>query len=115
MNESDLLANLPAWVKHVGAASGFIAAAAIWLRQYLSAAKVDRTVDEATTKTIERLESQLTAERARADELMHEREAMATEIGQLRGEVVGLRTQVDTLHKQIELLLMLVGGKGAQS
>ncbi|WP_323162847.1 hypothetical protein [Stenotrophomonas maltophilia] len=109
MNESDLLADVPAWLKYLGGASGFVAAAALFLRQWLSSAKVDRTADEATTNTINTLQSQLTAERTRADGLMHEREAMATEIGQLRGEVAGLRSQVEAQTKQIATLLQLVG------
>lgn len=110
MNENDILAGLPDWAKYLGGASGFLIAASLWLRQWLSSAKVDRTADEATTNTINTLQEQLAAERIRADELMHEREAMATEIGQLRGEVAGLRSQVEAQTKQIAVLLQLVQG-----
>ncbi|HHA2674740.1 TPA: hypothetical protein ACOECQ_000807 [Stenotrophomonas maltophilia] len=113
MNETDLLADVPAWMKYVGGASGFLIAASLWLRQWLSSAKVDRTADEATTNTINTLQEQLAAERTRADGLMHEREAMATEIGQLRGEVNALRTQVEAQTQQIRTLLSLMRNKGA--
>lgn len=108
MNENDFLAGLPDWVKLLGGGFGFVIAASLGLRQWLSSAKVDRTADEATTNTINTLQEQLAAERTRADDLMHEREAMATEIGQLRGEVAGLRSQVEAQTKQIAMLLTLV-------
>ncbi len=91
MNESDLLAGVPDWAKYPGGTSGVRIAVALGLRQWWSSAKVDRTADEATSNTLRTLQEQLAAERTRADGLMHEREAMAQEIGQLRGEVSALR------------------------
>jgi chromosome segregation ATPase len=62
------------------------------------------------------LQAQVETERKRADDLMHEREAMATEIGQLRGEVQALRAQVEMLvamiqQKQPALLANVVTGQ----
>lgn len=101
MNEPDVLAGLPDWLKFAGGASGFIAAGALWIRQWLSSAKLDRAADDANERTLARLQEQLLAERDRADTLMREREAMATEIGSLRGEVHALRAQVDSLMAMI--------------
>lgn len=102
MNENDFLAGIPAWAKYTGGATGFVAAGVLWLRQWLSSAKVDRTIDAEAVQTIQRLQAQVESERQRADALMHEREAMATEIGQLRGEVASLRQQVETLVALIQ-------------
>ena len=102
MNENDLLAGIPAWAKYVGGSTGFVAAGVLWLRQWLSSAKVDRTIDTEAVQTIQRLQAQVESERKRADDLMHEREAMATEIGSLRGEVAALRNQVEMLVKLIQ-------------
>lgn len=102
MNENDLLAGIPAWAKYTGGATGFVAAGVLWLRQWLSSAKVDRTIDAEAVQTIQRLQSAVETERKRADDLMHEREAMATEIGQLRGEVKSLREQVEMLVAMIQ-------------
>ncbi len=101
MNEPDVLAGLPDWLNYVGGAAGFIAAAGLWIRQWLSSAKLDRAADDANERTLARLQAQLMAERDRADTLMREREAMATEIGSLRGEVHALRSQVESLMTMI--------------
>ncbi len=89
--------NLPEWAKWVGSILGGIAAAGLYLRQYLSKAKVDRTVNEVNAQTIERLFAQWVAERERADKLMREREAMARKIGELTGKVDALRMQIESL------------------
>jgi HAMP domain-containing protein len=102
MNENDFLAGIPAWAKYAGGSTGFVAAGVLWLRQWLSSAKVDRTIDTEAVTTINRLREQVEVERKRADDLMHEREAMATEIGQLRGEVQALRSQVEMLVALIQ-------------
>ncbi|KAG0953887.1 hypothetical protein G6F31_013321 [Rhizopus arrhizus] len=93
MNESDLLAGVPDWAKYLGGTSGVLIAVSLWLRQWLSSAKVDRTADEATSNTLRTLQEQLAAERTRADGLMHEREAMAQEIGQLHRRAAGTGAQ----------------------
>lgn len=105
MTENELLADLPAWLKYMGGAAGFIIAAVLALRQWLSSAGVSRAADAATQDIINTLQEQLTAERIRADELMREREAMAQEIGQLRGEVSALRSQVAEQGEQIRKLV----------
>jgi predicted nuclease with TOPRIM domain len=66
------------------------------------------------------LQAQVETERKRADDLMHEREAMATEIGQLRGEVQALRAQVEMLvamiqQKQPTLLTNVIAGQLPQA
>lgn len=92
---------IPEWLKWTGPAGAAIAAGALFLRQYLSGAKVDRAADDANVATIRRLQDELAKERERADSLMRDREAMIQEIGQLRGEVQALRSQVETLTRLI--------------
>lgn len=113
MNGTELLSNVPDWAKYLGGTSGVLVAASLWLRQWLSSAKVERTADEATGNTLRALQEQLSAERLRADGLMHEREAMAQEIGQLRGEVSALRAQIAQQSVQIDALLDLVRKRGS--
>lgn len=98
----DELAGIPGWLKWVSMGGAGIAAGALFLWQYLSNAKVDRSVDGATVELIKNLQTQLVNEQGRADSLMREREAMATEIGQLRGEVHGLREQVRLLTEAVD-------------
>lgn len=102
MNETDLIGNIPTWMKYVASAAGGVGAALLFLRQWLSQAKVDRTANEANVETIVRLQAQVVVERDRADALMREREEMARKIGSLEGEVKGLRDQVDALSKQTQ-------------
>ena len=99
--EDEIVKGLPTGLKWVGGALGAIITAALFLRQYLSSAKVDRTANEANVATITRLQDELQHERERADSLMREREAMAKEIGELRGEVKGLREQIERLRDMI--------------
>lgn len=94
-------ANFPEWLKWMGPTGAAIAAGALFLRQYLSGAKVDRAADDANVATILRLQAELKSERDRADKLMADREQMIGELGQLRGEVAALRNQVETLTKLI--------------
>lgn len=94
-------ANFPEWLKWMGSAGAAIAAGALFLRQYLSGAKVDRAADDANVATILRLQAELKSERERADKLMADREQMIGELGQLRGEVAALRGQVENLTKLI--------------
>lgn len=108
MNETDLINDLPAWIKYMAGASGFMAAALLWLRQWLSSAKVDRTADAANAATIERLQVMLNAANTRADEITRQRDQLVGEIGELRGEVTALRAEVAAQHKQIEVLLALM-------
>lgn len=91
------LNGVPDWVKWIGGAGGALATGWLYLRQYLSRANVDRTADDANAATILRLQSELKGERERADALMRDRDAMVAELGQLRGEVQGLRDQVTLL------------------
>jgi len=101
MNENDVISNLPGAVKFGGIAGGYIAAAILFLRQWLSQAKVDRTANEANTATIERLQAERDAERARADAFMREREEMVAELGELRAKVDMLSQQVEDLKSLI--------------
>jgi len=102
MNENDFLSSIPGWAKLAGGSVVGIGGGLLWLRQWLSSAKVDRSIDTEAVQTIQRLQAQVADERKRADDLMHEREAMATEIGQLRGEVTALRGQVEMLVAMIQ-------------
>ena len=95
---------LPEWLKWTGGVLGSLAAAGLYLRQYLSKAKVDRTANEVNAQTIERLFAQWVAERERADKLMREREAMARKIGELTGKVDALRMQVESLTMLVQTL-----------
>lgn len=97
MTEDAIVENFPTLMKYAGAGLGYVAAAALFLRQWLSQAKVDRTANDANAATILRLQAQLVTERDRADRLMIEREAMVKEIGELRGKVEVLSEQVETL------------------
>jgi len=97
MDDLSVMAGVPDWIKWAGGVLAAVGAAAIYLPKLLSAAKVDRAVDDANVATINRLQAELEKERARADALMRDREAMIAEIGQLRGEVKGLREQVEFL------------------
>ena len=101
MNENDVFSKLPDAVKYGGVAGGYIAAAILFLRQWLSQAKVDRTATEANVATITRLQAERDSERERADQLMHEREAMVAELGELRAKVEMLSTQVEDLKTLI--------------
>lgn len=107
--EDEIVKNLPSGLKWAGAALGAIVAGALFLRQYLSGAKVDRTANESNVATILRLQDELRQERDRADSLMREREAMAQEIGSLRAEVQGLREQIEMLRD------IVTGQRGMQA
>lgn len=93
--------NFPEWLKWMGPTGAAILGLGLYLRQYLSGAKVDRAADDANVATILRLQDELRQERERADKLMIDREQMITELGQLRGEVAALRSQVEILTKLI--------------
>jgi hypothetical protein len=93
--------HIPDWLKWTGSAGAALVAAALYLRQYLSQSHVDRTADSANVATILRLQEELRNERERADTLMRDRESMIAELGQLRGEVQGLRDQVTLLTELV--------------
>lgn len=97
MTESDFVAAIPTWLKYLASAGGGMGAALLFLRQWLSQAKVDRTANDANVATILRLQAERDAERERADAMMREREAMVAELGELRGKVETLSEQVETL------------------
>mgnify|MGYP001232339087 CR=1 FL=1 len=97
------------FAKVAGGIGGYVVAGFLVLRQWLSSAKVERAANDADVATITRLQTQLQderaradAERARADELMRERERMVTEIGELRGRVEILSSQVQHLTALVE-------------
>lgn len=96
------LSGIPDWLKWLGGVAGTVGAAALYLRQFLSKAKLERTADEADVHTILRLQAQLVVERDRADALMRDRESMVKEIGELKGEVRALRDQVAALLALVE-------------
>lgn len=95
MDDISVMTGVPDWIKWAGGALAAIGAAIIYLPKLLSAVKVDRAADDANVATINRLQAELEKERARADALMRDREPMVAEIGQHRGEVKGLREQVE--------------------
>ena len=101
MIDTEFLGGVPAWAKYIGTALGSGSIAFLALRQWLSKASLNRTVDEATEATIKRLQDMYTAERDRADALMRDRETMATKIGELEGKVDGLTRQVEMLTQYI--------------
>ncbi len=107
MTEDQVLSNIPSWMKYVASAAGGVGAAMLFLRQWLSQAKVDRTANDANAATIIRLQAQVVVERDRADSLMREREAMVRELGELKGKVEILSDQVETLT---DLVKQLKGG-----
>jgi len=102
--EDLFLNSVPAWIKYLAAFAGGSGAALLYLRQWLSQAKVDRTANEANVETIQRLMGQLEAERRRADAYMREREEMVREIGALKGKVEILTEQVETLTALVKEL-----------
>lgn len=94
--------NIPDWASWLGTGAAAFTAGFLFLRQYLSSAKVDRAADDANVATILRLQSELQKERERADKLMADREQMIGELCQLRGEVEALRNQVEMLTRLIQ-------------
>lgn len=112
MDEVSILKNAPAWLVGLGMGGTAIVAGAVFLRQFLSSAKVDRSANEANVQTIERLTSEVEGERKRADQerdradqLMHEREDMIREIGELKGKVDALTSQVAHLSDLVASLM----------
>jgi len=97
----DITKGMPSWLSWGGGAIAAIGAGAIYLRQYLSSAQVDRTANEANVATILRLQDELKAERERADALMKDREGMVARIAELGAEVKALRDQVETLTNML--------------
>jgi hypothetical protein len=104
MDEASVFAKVPSWLIGLGTGGAAIVGAAVFLRQFLSSAKVDRAADAANVATIERLTAEVEnerkradSERDRADQLMHEREDMIREIGELKGKVDTLTAQVAQL------------------
>jgi hypothetical protein len=108
MDEATVFKNAPAWLVGLGLGGASLVGGAIWLRQFLSSAKVDRSANDANVATIERLTAEVEeankradAERDRADQLMHEREDMIRKIGELEGKVDALSAQVAQLSDLI--------------
>lgn len=93
--------HLPAGLKWLGGVGAALVAGFLFLRSYLSNARVERTVDEASVRTIERLQTMLEAERARADTLMREREQLIGNIGELRSQIAVLNLNVEHLTGEV--------------
>jgi hypothetical protein len=104
VNEDEFIKNFPTVMKYIGSGAGYLAAGVLFLRQWLSQAKVDRTANDSNAATINRLQAQVIVERDRADSLMREREAMVRELGELKGKVEVLSEQVETLTNLVKQL-----------
>jgi len=111
MNDTDLLANAPAWLKYLGTAVGSAGIAGLTLRQWLSKASVERASDDAEINVIKTLQAERDAALKRADEAQAQLLAAVQEMGSLRAEIAGLRMQVESLTEQVHNLKTAGGSK----